>query len=263
MTSPEPEGRVRGEAEGRTGWIVFDNPARLNALSEAMSAEALGHVTAFAADDDIRVLILRGAGTRAFILGGDISKFGDRTGDPGQDRQHFEALKRALAETDKPVVAMIHGYCLGGGLGLALAADIRLAASSARLGIPAVRRALGYPLDHLVTLVSIVGPAAAKDLMLSGRQVEADEALRMGLVSRVIPTEALERETRAYAETLSGNAPLTMRAAKHGIDALMRPTEERDMARLQRMVDAATDSEDHREAIRAFMEKRRPVFRGR
>lgn len=257
-----PEGRVLAQTDGPLGWIIFDNPARLNALSEDMSAQALEIVRDFVQDDTIRVLILRGAGTKAFISGGDISKFQDKaeTREPGDDRRNYDALKSAIGATGKPVLAMIHGYCLGGGLGLALSADIRLAASSARLGIPAAKRALGYPWQHMKTLVDIVGPAVAKDIMLSGRQIEGDEALRMGLVNRLIPTEALERETRAYAQTLAENAPLTIRAAKICIDELMRDSS--DIGRMQALIDEASNSTDFLEATEAFLAKRKPVFRG-
>lgn len=269
MITSLAEGTVRAEREGAIGWVIFDNPSRLNALSEEMSGQALAIVRGFAADDDVRVLILRGAGTKAFISGGDISKFrdGESDGDAGSGRsdsgrRNYEAVKNLLRETWKPVVAMIHGYCLGGGLGLALAADIRLAASSARLGIPAAKRGLGYPWEHMQQLVGIVGPAVARDLMFSGRQIEADEAARYGLVNRVIPAEALERETRAYAGELAANAPLTIRAAKFCIDELMRGQGVQDRERMQQLIDAANGSEDFREATRAFREKRPPVFRG-
>ena len=258
-------GIVRACSEGPLGWVIFENAARLNALSEDMSQMAEQIVRGFSADDDIRVVILRGAGKKAFVSGGDISKFENNQGDVKRDdtdRANYDALKLAIRKIEKPVLAMIYGYCLGGGLGLALSADVRLAASSAKLGIPAAKRGLGYPWPYMHQLVGIVGPAVAKDMIFSGRQIEAREAARLGLVNRVVATEALEQETRKYAAILAENAPLTIRAAKYCIDELTGGEGNPDRERMQALIDAANNSEDFREATRSFMEKRKPVFRG-
>lgn len=246
------------------GWVVFDNPPKLNAVSEDMCAHATKAVLDMAADDEIRVIILRGAGKKAFISGGDISKFEekDRNAAPGADRIEYDRLRMVLQSCDKPVIAMIYGYCLGGGMGLALAADIRLAAASSRLGIPAAKRGLGYPVDHLRELLHTVGPAAARDIMFSGRQIDGEEAARLGLVNRSIPTESLERETIAYAEAMAENAPLSIRASKVTINELLCAPPDQDLSRAEELVSKATLSADCQEATRAFMEKRSPVFRG-
>ena len=260
------EGLARGVVEDAIGWAIFENPERLNALSEDMAGQAAELVRGYASDAGIRVVILRGAGEKAFISGGDISKFrsGDSEAGRGRaDRVNYDALKAAMKDCPKPVLAMIHGYCLGGGMGLALSADVRIAAASAQLGIPAAKRALGYPWEYLRELIGIVGPAVAKDVMFSGRRIGAEEALCMGLVNRVFPAETLEEETRAYAAELAENAPLTIRAAKFCIDELMKPEGEEDRAAMQAAIDAASDSEDFKEATRSFMEKRKPVFRGK
>jgi len=261
----EAEGTARGRKDGVIGWVIFDNPRRLNAISSDMAGQALEVVRGFEADGAVRVIVLRGEGTKAFISGGDISKFEKTRTDAASteaDRQNYNDLKNALQATRKPVIAMIHGYCLGGGMGLALAADIRLAASSARLGIPAAKRAIGYPIEQVRQLLNIVGPAVARDVLFSARQIEAPEALQLGLVNRVFPTESLERETIAYATILAENAPLSIAASKFCIDELLKDDARQDRARMQALIDASTGSEDFREATRSFMEKRRPVFRG-
>ena len=157
---------------------------------------------------------------------------------------------------------MIHGYCLGGGLSIALCADLRFAADTCQLGVPAAQRAIVYPLEGLARLVEVVGPSVAKDLAMSARRVGHEEALRLGLVNRVFNPEELERETIAYAQTLAANAPLSVRAAKYFINQLGLEKAERDEAAMTKMQLAAADSEDFKEATRAFMEKRKPVFRG-
>ncbi len=261
----DPEGRSTSHTEGPIGWLTFDNPARLNAISSEMAGQALEIVRGFAADPAIRVIVMRGAGRKAFISGGDISKFDERRTDAAAteaDRKHYNDLLAVLKTSELPVIAMLHGYCLGGGMGLALAADVRLAARTARLGIPAARRGIGYPIHQLEQLLQIVGPAVAKDVMFSGRQIDADEALSLGLVNRVFPTESLERETLAYATAIAENAPLSIRASKFCIGELLREEASQDRGRMQELIDSSLNSEDFREATRSFMEKRRPVFRG-
>jgi enoyl-CoA hydratase len=261
----QAEGMVTGRRDGPVGWVVFDNPARLNALTSDMAGQALAIVESYAVDSRIRVIILRGAGDRAFMSGGDISKFEKTRFDPAtatSAKQNSSALRAALLASEKPVIAMIHGYCLGGGLGLALCADLRFGAATAKLGIPAALRGIAYAPEGLQRLIDLVGPSMAKDMMFSGRRVPAEEAYRSGLLDRLFEAETLEDETHAYAELVAANAPLSIRASKVCIEQLALPETQRDTARMQAVQDAAANSADFREATMAFMEKRRPVFRG-
>ena len=259
------EGMVTGHREGAIGWVVFDNPTRLNALNSDMAGQALAIVESYTTDSEVRVIILRGAGERAFMSGGDISKFEKTRFDPTTAplaKKNSGALKGALLASEKPVIAMIHGYCLGGGLGLALCADLRFGAATAKLGIPAALRGIAYAPEGLQRLIDLVGPSMAKDMMFSGRRVPAEEAYRAGLLDRLFEADALEDETRAYAELVADNAPLSIRASKVCIEQLVLPEAQRDITRMQAVQDAAANSSDFREATMAFMDKRKPVFRG-
>jgi enoyl-CoA hydratase len=259
-------GLICAETTGPIGWLVFDNPTKLNALSPGMSEDALTVIEAYEEDPAIKVVIMRGAGTKAFISGGDISSFDKTRANAEVARLAREApakLRRKMLDLPKPLIAMIHGYCLGGGLGMALNADLRFASAESQFGIPAALRGIAYAPDGLKSLVDLVGPSVAKDIMFSARRIRPDEALRIGLINRVIAPEALEAETIAYAEQLAANAPLSIRASKFFIDQLGLPHTERDDARMDAMQREAENSADFQEATRSFMEKRKPVFHGR
>jgi enoyl-CoA hydratase/carnithine racemase len=258
-------GLIEARQEDGIGWLVFNNPAKLNAISPEMTAEALGVIEAYASEPSVHVVIMRGAGDKAFISGGDISRFDTTRSNAEADEQRralSEHFKDRIVGCGKPVLAMIHGYCLGGGMDIALSADLRFAASDARLGIPAASRGIAYPASSLQRLVDVTGPSFAKDILFSARKVDADEALHAGLVDRVFAPELLEQETVAYARVIAANAPLAVRAAKFFIHQIGLECAERDEERMQAMIDAAAASEDFREATRAFAEKRKPVFLG-
>jgi enoyl-CoA hydratase/carnithine racemase len=259
-------GLIGAEIKGPIGWLIFDNPTKLNALSPGMPEDALRVIEAYEADPAVKVVIMRGAGTKAFISGGDIKSF-DRTRANAEAarlaREAPETLRLKMLDLEKPLIAMIHGYCLGGGLGMALNADLRFAASDSVFGIPAALRGIAYAPAGLKTLVDLVGPSVAKDIMFSARRLQADEALRIGLINRVVAPDALEAETVAYAEQLAINAPLSIRASKFFINQLGLPHEQRDEARMDAMQREAENSEDFQEATRSFLEKRKPVFHGR
>jgi len=259
-------GLIGAETKGPIGWLIWDNPTKLNALSPGMSEDALTVVEAYEADPAIKVVVMRGAGTKAFISGGDISSF-DKT------RANAEVAKRAreaptklrlkMLHLEKPLIAMIHGYCLGGGLGMALNADLRFASSDAQFSVPAALRGIAYAPEGLKSLVDLVGPSIAKDIMFSARRLKADEALRIGLINRVVEADELEAVTIEYAERLAANAPLSIRASKFFINQLGLECAQRDEPRMDAMQRAAENSEDFQEATRSFLEKRRPVFQGR
>jgi enoyl-CoA hydratase len=259
-------GLVGAEVAGPIGWLIFDNPAKLNALSPGTCEDALTVIEAYAANPAIKVVIMRGAGKRAFISGGDISSFGKTRANAEVARLAREApskLRHAMLHLEKPLIAMIYGYCLGGGLGMALNADLRFASSDAQFSVPAAQRGIAYAPEGLKSLVDLVGPSVAKDIMFSARRMKADEALRIGLINRVVEAEELEAITVEYAERLAANAPLSVRASKFFIDQLGLERAQRDEARMDAMQREAENSADFQEATRSFIEKRRPVFQGR
>jgi enoyl-CoA hydratase len=259
-------GLIAASTTGPIGWLIWDNQSKMNALSPGMYEDALTVVEAYESDPAIKVVIMRGAGRKAFISGADIKSFDKTRADPEMARKSREApalLRRKLLDLEKPLIAMIYGYCLGGGLGMALNADLRFASSDSQFSVPAAVRGIAYAPEGLKQLVDLVGPSAAKDIMFSARRLKADEALRIGLINRVVDAEALEADTIAYAETLAANAPLSIRASKYFIDQLGLERSQRDEARMDAMQREAENSEDFKEATRSFMEKRKPVFQGR
>lgn len=259
-------GRVFGEREGRIGWLVFDHPERRNAISDEMWRGIPPAVAALEADPEVRVVVLRGAGDVAFVSGADISEF-ERTRTGGAAAAEYEARTdeafRTLSDCQKPVIALVHGFCVGGGLAIALTADLRYAADDARFAIPAARLGLGYGLAGVRTLVQLVGPSAAKEILYTARRFSAEEALRMGLVNAVHPKTELEARVRDTAETIAENAPLTLRAVKAAAREIAREALERDPARVDEAIRACFESADYKEGVRAFLEKRAPRFTGR
>jgi enoyl-CoA hydratase/carnithine racemase len=248
------------------GWVVFNNPARRNAMSLEMSSAIPAVVEAFGRRPDVAVVVMTGAGDQAFVSGADISEFGEHRSSPEARARYDDAAAaatRAWESLDKPLLAMIRGYCMGGGLLTALRADIRLAAAGSQFAIPAARLGVGYGLPGVERLLALVGPAHTAEILFSARRLSAQEAERIGLVNRVVAPEALEGEVRALAGAIAANAPLTVRACKAAIAAAQRPPDERHTARLESLVEACFRSADYLEGQRAFMEKRQPLFEGR
>ncbi len=256
--------RIIARREGAIGWLVFNNPERRNAVSLDMWEAIPRVLDDFGADPAIRVVVLTGAGDKAFVSGADISQFEKERSSAEAVKRYDEIGERAqsrLANYEKPLLAMIRGYCLGGGVGIASACDLRIAADDARFGIPAAKMGLGYRASSMKKLVDIVGKPAALEIMLTARQFSAAEALQIGLVQKVVPAAELQTATRAYCEMIAANAPLTIRTAKRVIAEVMKTTY--DAAACDRWVKECFESEDYSEGRRAFMEKRKPVFKGR
>jgi enoyl-CoA hydratase/carnithine racemase len=226
-----------------------------------------GYVKELSSDDAIRVVILRGAGEQAFVSGADISQFKDKRKNMADEEEYRKISAEgstALTTLQKPLLAMIHGFCIGGGVSIAITCDLRLAADDARFGIPAARLGLGYHYKGMEKLMSLIGPAYTKELFFTARtDFSAQDALRMGLVNQVVPKADLERFTRDYALTMSRNAPLTLRSAKASVEQLLRPEDRRDYALLDKLIKDCFDSQDYQEGVKAFSEKRRPQFQGR
>ncbi len=258
--------RMIAEKESGIGWMTFNSPERRNAISIEMRHAILEIYADFAADDAVRVVVLKGAGGKAFVSGADISEF-EKERNTEEQRRAYSALSErvneALTSMEKPVIAMINGFCLGGGLGTALSADIRIAADDAQFGIPAARMGLGYPFRGLKALVDLVGPACAKEIMFTARRFSAEEALGMGLINRVVPVAELEDTVREMASGIAQNAPLTVRASKTIIGEALKDADSRNMELCASLAEACMASEDYKEGRRAFMEKRKPAFVGR
>lgn len=255
---------IEARKDGAIGWLIFNNPARRNAVSVGMWESIPRVLDDFAADAAIRVVVLAGAGGKAFVSGADISQFESQRSTPEAVQRYEEigdAAQLKLQQFDKPSVAMVRGYCLGAGVNIANVCDVRIAGEDARFGIPAARMGLGYRASSMKNLVDVVGAAYAREIMLTARQFTAAEAKHMGLVHHVVPVTELEKFTREYCEAIAGNAPLTMRAAKRIIREVSRS--EYDTALCRRWVKECFDSADYAEGRKAFMEKRKPAFQGK
>lgn len=266
MSTPEPlaPGTLQSFKRGHVGHVVFNNPRKFNAMNYDMWAALPQVMQDFVNDTDIRVIVLSGAGDKAFVSGADISQFDTmRTGDANiVYSQASEAGYAAVLDCPKPTVAQIQGICMGGGLGLALNCDVRICASNAKFRMPAGRLGLGYAFDGVKRFTEIVGVGHTADLFFSARIFDADEALAMGLAKQVVAPEALSATVDDYTRTVCENAPLTLAAAKRALLELRKNPEQRDMALMQAMVNACFASQDYQEGRQAFAAKRPPVFKG-
>jgi enoyl-CoA hydratase/carnithine racemase len=252
--------------DGAIGHLVFNNPARHNAVSLEMWQGVTQIIDDFERDDAVRVIVVSGAGGRAFVSGADISEFKERRASEEAAAAYAkisEGARLRLQETPKPTIAMIQGYCIGGGVGTALACDLRIAAEGSKFGIPAAKLGLGYAYDGIRRLIDLVGPAAAREIFYTARQFTAEEALRMGLINQVVPAAELEGYVENYCAMIAANAPLTVRSVKTIVREAMKDERERDLDLCRRVVAECFASEDYAEGRTAFMEKRKPVFKGR
>jgi len=258
--------KILAEVSEGIGWLTFNQPERRNAISLEMWQGIGDAMEMMEADADVRVVIMKGAGGKAFASGADISEFDQRRANAAQRHEYAQISVRGsqwLARFSKPLIAMIDGYCIGGGLAIALNADIRFATPGSRLGIPAARLGLGYEYPGLAALARLVGPSTARDMLFSARLLEADEALRVGLVNFIVSQESILKDVLVYAERIASNAPLTVKAAKAAVNAYEKYSQIEAASAIADLVDACFDSEDYKEGRRAFAEKRAPEFKGR
>ncbi len=260
-----PSDKVLCAKEGHVGTITINNPAKLNAVSLEMWDATAAMLDDFAKDDNIRVVVFTGAGGKAFVSGADISRFeSERATAEAQARYKVavERLYNTVYEFPKPIVAMIRGYCIGGGLGLAIACDIRICTENSRFALPAAKLGLGYDYIGIKRFVDLVGPSFTKEIFFTAKQFTAQEARGMGLVNRVVADHELESVVKDYTDTIGGNAPLTVRASKQAVLQATEDDSKRNTAHVAELVQACFASSDFIEGRRAFMEKRKPNFTG-
>jgi enoyl-CoA hydratase len=260
-----PTERMIAEIDGPIGWMVFNNPAKLNAMAPDMWAAIPAIIDHYEKDPAVRVVVLKGAGEKAFISGADINRFEERLGSAQVGKSDGDNMREALDRLEhctKPTIAMIRGYCIGGGVGLALCCDLRICSDNSKFGVPAAKLGLGYGFKGIKKLVDVVGPSFAKEIFFTARQFTAAEALAMGLVNRVLPEADLEKYVQDYAATIGGNAPLTVNSVKYIVGEVVKDASERNLKRCADLVAECFASNDYKEGRTAFMEKRKPAFTG-
>jgi enoyl-CoA hydratase len=258
--------RVETWLDDRTLHIRFNNLAKHNALSVDMW-EAVPPLLQLARDDErVRLVVFSGAGEKAFVSGADISQFEDMRA-AREAVSRYESLAEttlmAISDFPKPTLACIRGYCIGGGVNVAISCDIRIASTDSVFSIPAARLGLGYRYSAMKNLVDLIGPGAAKDLFFTARRIGADEAKALGLVARICAPDALDALLTEYTATITENAPLTIMAGKAITREILRASPELDQTLCASLIRGCFESADYAEGRTAFMEKRRPVFRGR
>ncbi|WP_339949537.1 enoyl-CoA hydratase [uncultured Albimonas sp.] len=271
MPAPIPEAdgytpRIVAKVEDGVGWMIVSNPRRRNALTLNMWRQIPGAMAMLGADPSVRVVAIRGEGDASFVSGADITEFGRLRSTPEQVAAYDHAGRaagEAIAGCPLPTVAVIRTWCVGGGLGTALGCDLRIADAEARFAIPAARLGLGYRYPGVKTLVDLVGPSHAAEIFYTARHYVAEEALRIGLINRVLPVEGFEAAAADYLASIAGNAPLTMQAAKMAIRGATAAGEPANIEAIDAAIQACFDSEDYAEGRAAFKEKRAPRFRGR
>jgi enoyl-CoA hydratase len=257
--------KMLSRKDGQVGTVIFNNPERHNAVSLEMWEATTRILDDFAKDDEIRVVVLTGAGGKAFVSGADISKFGDERSNEAAVVHYNTVVEKAyttIHQFPKPTIAMIRGYCVGGGLGLAVCCDLRICSDVSRFALPAAKLGLGYGYSGIRRFVDVVGASFTKEIFFTARQFSAAEAQQMSLVNRVLPDAEVEAFVMDYAATIAGNAPMTVNAAKAIVGEVTKDESQRDLARCAALVKKCFDSKDYQEGRAAFMEKRKPVFSG-
>ena len=257
--------KILTEVKDGIGRLIFNNPKKHNAVSLEMWRSAENALKTFEDDDSIRVVILSGAGGKSFVSGADISKFDTERGNKEaifEYNHRVSMVNNLVVRMRKPTIAQIEGYCIGGGLGLAICCDIRFCSQKSKFSLPAAKLGLGYPFDNLKRLVDLVGPAVTSDITFSARKLDAEEALRVGLVQKIFD-DNLHQYVDDYAVEMSKNAPLTIKSMKFNIGEAQKDQNDRNLEMAKLLVEEAFSSDDYIEGTSAFMEKRPPLFRGK
>lgn len=258
--------KVLTEKRGSVGWIIFNQPAKRNAMSLDMWQALPAILDDFESDPDIRSVVLTGAGDEAFVAGADISEFETHRATPhdvAAYENHVDAATHRLAASQLPTIARIRGFCIGGGLAIALGCDLRIATPQSTFAIPAAKLGLGYRHGGIRTLMGLVGPGFAREIFFTARQFSAEEAYQMRLINRIVSDDKIDALVDSYCAMIAANAPLTIRAAKITMNEIAKSPAGFDAEFCERLVQECFDSEDYTEGRRAFMEKRKPEFRGR
>lgn len=251
--------------EGSIGWMIFNQPEKRNAVSIEMWAAVPDIIASFENDPQVRVIILAGAGDKAFVAGADISEFGENRHSPEATAKYDTVggkAQAAIANATKPTIAMIQGFCVGGGVAISLNCDMRIASDDSQFGVPAAKLGLGYGARGLQQLIDLVGPSFAKEIFFTAQLFPAEDMLAMGLINRLVPQEKLEDYVSNYARMIGENAPLTVKAAKMTINELVKDESLRNLEKCESAISACFASADYKEGRTAFMEKRKPVFKG-
>lgn len=258
--------KIISKKDGAIGWLIYNNPERRNAVNLAMVEKAAEEIVKLGEDDDIRVVIVKGEGGKSFVAGQDISEFEEMRSTPDKIAYYekmTDAMYEGVRNCIKPTVAMIEGYCMGGGMALACACDIRICSDNSIFAIPAGRLGIGYRTQFVRWVTEVVGGPVTKEILYTARRYDAAEALQIGLVNRVLPVAELAAYMDDYAATIAENAPLTSKAAKVVVNEVVKSFGQYDPDLCAEVVDACSNSEDYKEGRRAFMEKRKPEFTGR
>ncbi|MDH5751654.1 MAG: enoyl-CoA hydratase [Deltaproteobacteria bacterium] len=258
-------GEMLARKEGPLGWIIFSNPQRRNAVSNAMWEQIPGLIAEFEQDSEVRVILLRGEGDQAFVSGADIMEF-DQMRSNAKIAESYDAkvgaAVDAISNAAKPTIAMIHGWCMGGGVAIAMGCDLRMASDTARFGIPAARLGVGYSPRGIAQMLELVGPAYTREIFYTARIFSAEEFLQMGMLNTLFPRKKLEAQVKTQALSIAANAPLSVQAIGLAIRELLKEPSRQDMKAVKKAMDTCFDSEDFKEGRRAFLEKRLPVFKG-
>jgi enoyl-CoA hydratase len=266
MDTPVKTDKIIAKKENGIGWVIINNPEKRNAMSIEMYEAMAAALKSYATDPEVRVVILKGEGGKSFISGADISQFKERRSTLEQVRAGeaiSEANNKALRECPKPTIAMIRGFCMGGGLGTAIVCDIRIASDDSQFGVPAAKLGVGYRFNGIRRLTEVVGPQFTAEIFYTGRRFSAQEAYDMGLINRMVPAADLEKYVMDFATTLANNAPLTLKAVKQCLIELKKDPADRDLDLCQKVVEDCFASQDYIEGRNAFMEKRKPAFKGK